>query len=610
MKRTNLNVQQDPSNAGQSMLNGAMILTISMVIVKVIGLLYKWPLVNIYGIVGKGIFSSAFILYSTVYAIAIAGLPIAVARMVSERVATGRLRDAEEIRKVASRLFYVTGFIGMIAMFALAYPYAKYLCTGQLQALPAILAVAPSIFFCCGMSIYRGYYEGLRNMIPTAVSQVIEALCKLILGIALALLCMRLGQMEFLRHGTVFGNPVADMYAANAALYPWAAAASIIGITVGTVLGFVYLWLRHMIKGDGFTREQMVNAPPAKPRVELRREMIKLAIPMVLSAVILNITNFIDSTNVQALLENMVVKHADIIDGIYQNVFSLNKTPFDQKASAIFGIYTTVLDFRNLIPTIVTALGISALPSISAAWALRQKQTVQKTINSVLRVSLMISLPAGFGLTVLSDEIPRLFFESDNPGLTEHAAPLMVMFGLSTALMSISSPITNMLQGIGRTDIPVISLVVGAVVKIVSNFILVGNPSINIQGAPIGSILCYVAIVSINLAMLLRISKAKVKLLSVLWKPLFCAVLSGAAAWIAKTTVQRFDLVAKILPSFSAEHGEKITLVAAIGCAIVAATIIYLISMLLCRVITADDLEMLPKAKKLKKVLAKFDLLG
>jgi stage V sporulation protein B len=584
------------------MLNGAMILTISMALVKVIGFFYKMPLNNIFLMEGRGVFNSAFNLYSPVYAIAITGLPIAVARMVSERVALGKFRDVREIQKVAHRLFLFVGVAGLLVLLALAYPYAVFYCTRGVLALPAILAIAPAIFFCCAMSIYRGYYEGLRNMIPTAVSQVLEALCKLILGIFLASLCMRLGAAEYKRSGTVFGQSAASEAAANSLLYPWAAAASIIGITLGTVVGLVYLVLRHKIRGDGITREQLVNSAPAEPRKKLRHEMITIAIPMVLSSVVLNLTNLIDTTNVQRILINLVANHSDVIERIYADAFRLAGTEKDGQASYISGIYGAMLDFRTLIPTIVTALGVSALPAISAAWALKDKGSVQRTINSVIRISLMISLPAGFGMAVLYREIPMLFFEKSNPGMTEHAAPILLMFALSTALMSVSAPITNLLQGIGRTDVPVKSLLVGAVVKIASNFILVGNPEINILGAPIGSILCYVAIVTINLGVLLKVSRVKLHLTTVLWKPLFCSGISAAAAWAAKGLMQLFAAKAGV----DGRLLQLLVMAAAIG----AAVLVYAISMLLTHAVTEEDLEMLPKGKKIGKTLAKYGLLG
>jgi len=591
-----------------------MILTVSMVLVKVIGLLYKLPLANAYMMEGKGYFSNAFDIYLPIYAIAVTGLPIAVARMVSQRCAQGQFRDAREIHRVARRLFLIVGIAGTALLLAIAYPFAKYFAAGDMESIPSILAIAPTVFFCCAMSSYRGYYEGLRDMKPTAVSQVLEALCKLVLGLALAMLVMKIGVNEFNASGTVplpamawppvRYLPAASEDVAKNLLYPWASAASILGITAGSVLGLVYLWLRHKLKGDGITQEQLLLSPQPEGKKKLLREMVTVAIPMVISSVILNVTNMIDVFNVNFILKRTLLKFPEVIERIYGASFALAGTVPGIKARTtyIWGLYNTALDFRTLIPTIITALGVSALPAIAAAWTLRDKDTVHRHINQVLRIALMISLPAGFGMAVLSKEIMTLFYEKANPGMAVHAAPMMMVFGVATALMSISAPIISMLQGVGRTDVPVKSLIAGLVVKVAANTFLVGIPAINVNGATIGTVLFYAVIVSINLFMLLRVSKTKVRVMSVFVKPLFCAVLSAAAAWLAK------DLLLRFLSG--GDLSERMVMLLAVVAAIGAAVLIYAVSMLLSRAVAAEDLEILPMGKKLAKVLAKRKLLG
>jgi stage V sporulation protein B len=455
------------------------------------------------------------------------------------------------------------------------------------------------------MSIYRGYYEGLRNMQPTAVSQVMEALCKLLLGLTLAILVMKFGQQEFAAKGTVFGRPMASQALANSALYPWSAAASIVGITVGTLVGFLYLILRHAWKGDGITLEQLALAPPAQPRQGLQKELIKIAIPIVLSSTILNVTNFIDNTNVKRLLGLTRANFPDIINAIYGRAFALADVVETDRTNYIWGVYNTTLDFRTLVPMIVTALGVSALPAISAAYALHKRDAVQSTINSVLRVSMMVSLPAGFGMAVLARQIMQVFYENKNPGMTAHAAPILMLFGVFTWLMSISAPILSMLQGIGRTDVPVKTLMIGTAAKLGANYMLVSNPRVNVNGAAIGTVIFFSIIVAGNLYMLLRVTKTKLKLSSVIWKPLLCAGLSAAAAWVAR------DLATRFTPArLTGMLQGRMQLLAEIGCAMAAAVVVYAVTLLLTKAVNAEDLEFLPKGKKIGKLLAKHGLLG
>ena len=157
----------------QTMLNGALILMIATAIGSIIGALYKLPLTALIGEVGRGYFASAYQIYVPIYAISMAGLPVAVSKLVSEYIASNRYRDALNVKKIAGRMFLITGIAGTLLLMILAFPYSLWICE-KTQTVWSILAIAPSIFFCCLMSTYRGYYEGSRNMIPTAVTELIE----------------------------------------------------------------------------------------------------------------------------------------------------------------------------------------------------------------------------------------------------------------------------------------------------------------------------------------------------------------------------------------------------------------------------------------------------
>ena len=579
-----------------------MVLTMSIALVKIVGLLFKLPLTNVIEVEGMGFFHSAYEIYLPIFAIAITGLPIAVSRMVSQRCSLGLYNDVRAIHRVARRLFWVTGGAGTLLILALAYPYAVFASSGGLLALPAVIVIAPTVFFCCAMAAYRGYYEGLRNMVPTATSQVIEALGRLVLGLSFAFLVMRIGSQQFQATGMVFGRVVASEEQALSYLRAIAAAAAILGIALGAIFGLLYLWLRFRMKGDGITREQLLMAPPPARSRKLLREMLVMAVPMVISSSILNITNFIDAVLVQWLLGRSLVNHSEIIEEIYGATFALANTAPGREANYIWGVYSIAMTFRTLIPTVVAALGVSSLPVIAAAWTQRRKDTVQHTINTVLRMAMMISLPAGFGMAVLARPIMELFYGRSNPGMYVHAAPILTIFGVFTALMAISMPVISILQGIGRTDIPVKSLLVGMVVKIGVNVWLVSNPRINVTGAAVGTVLFFAVIVSMNLFMLLRVTKTKVRVNSVLIKPLFCAILCAAAAWLVNSFGMRF--LPQVLES------GRLVLLAQIVLATGAGVVIYAISMLLTRAVSAEDLKNLPGGKKIEKMLAKRGILG
>ncbi len=594
-----------------------MMLMFGVVLVKLIGALFKIPLTDMLGATGRGYFNSAYEVYTPIFAISMAGLPVAVSRMVAENVALNKHREARMVFNVSKRIFILVGVIGTLVLLIAAYPYTRFVAGSK--SLPAVLCVAPSIFFCCFMSAYRGYYEGLRNMTPTAISQVIEALGKLLIGLALAKIVISIGMNQYeagmLASGnvsaTVFGNAVTSDTEANSVIIPWAAAGAVLGVTVGSIASTVFLMICHKIKGDGFERVQLVNSPKSAPSDVLAKEMIKIAIPMVISALVLNITNLVDTMTIQSRILSALNADFDTVLQMHSESFNeavrlsrLNLNDIKEVKNYLWGAYGMALDFKNLVPTITIQLGVSALPALAAAWAVKDKKSTKSTIETVIRIGMLIALPAGIGMAALAEPILNIIYaRGSSSDAIAVVTPILVAYGLATPVMAISTPTTNMLQAIGRTDIPVKSVVVGAIVKIICNFVLVGNPKINIYGAVVGTILFYVVIVVCNLTSLLRISKVKVNWASVLVKPLICASLCGVTAYAANgllTTVFPSD------PSQSIFNMGTISAVISIGLAVV----VYAISLLLIKGIAREDVIVLPKGEKIAKTLEKYGLLG
>ena len=581
----------DKKRKNQSLLNGALILSLATIIVKVIGVIYKIPLSNMIGTVGRGYFDSAYNLYVPIYTISMAGLPVAISNMVSKAMAMGHYRDVKIIHKVAKRIFLIVGIIGTVVMLGLAYPYA--MSARNMDVIPAVLVITPSIFFCCVMSSYRGYYNGLSNMTPTAVSQVFEAVGKLIFGLLCARWVISYGYSRFEAGLTVFGRTVTNEAEALSAIYPYAAAGAAAGVTLGTVLGMVYLLIMHKVKGDKITNQELATAPKPEQSGVIAKKLIKFAIPVALSSLVFSITNLIDSITIQNRLEYMIANNLDYIRNLYSAEL-VGILDADIK-SFLYGAYSLSLDFRNLIPSITMTLGISAIPTLSAAWAVKNKQKIKVSVESVLRVTMLVAMPCGIGMGVLAQPILAAFYGSgESASGVSIAAPVLTAYGFSIFLMALSQPMTNMLQALDKTKIPLISLSIGAIAKLIANFIFVAIPSINVNGAVIGTILCYVIIFVIDFVALVTTTKIKVNVVSVFLKPIFSGVLCGIGAYTSYGIFNRF------LPDFSVKN--LFCLAVAIG----FGGIIYVISMLLIKGIAKDDIIMLPKGEKIAKILAKF----
>lgn len=584
----------------QSLLNGALVLVLATAFVEVIGVLYKIPLTELIGTMGRGYTGTAFNIYIPVYNIAMAGLPVAISKLVAQSVAEGHFNNVKKIFKIAFRLFFAAGAIGTVVLLILAYPYAKSM--KALESLPSIFMIAPAVFVCCVMATYRGYYSGLRNQNPSAVSQMFEVVGKLAFGLGLAYVVQRYGMSCFEQGLPVFGKECSTSSDAVMALTPYAAAASIFGVTMGAVCSLMFLVIRHKIVGDKITAEELAASPAADTGKNIAKLMFAIAVPVVVSTLVMNITNLIDSWAIQYRLQYAIDSGLPIISDMYSEALSIaDKMTNVQLKSYLYGAYEIALDFRNLVPTITTTLGMSAIPVLAEAWTLKNKLMIRSSIESVMRIAMLISLPTGIGMAILSKDLLNIMYGmSDSISIS---ATVMTIYGCFTFIMAAAQPLINMLQAIGRADIPMKSVSIAAVVKVIINFILIGIPGINIMGAIVGTFCFYLITVSVNLNALIKETGVKLSYKSVFFKPLFCALMCGFAAWAVSGLCRNF------IPAF--EFGSRVsndTVSAVIG--IIAAVIVYVLALLFSKTIVKEDVKMLPKGEKICKVLEKYDLIG
>lgn len=559
----------------QSLLSGALILVVATLIVKIISAVYKIPVTNLIGATGMGYYSTAYKIYLPIWSISMAGLPVAVSKLISENMAQGRYNDVKSIFKISLKAFIVTGTAGTLLLVAIAYPYAKFIAKAP-EALPVILCIAPAILICCVMSAYRGYYEGMRNMLPTAISQVTESLVKLVFGLGFTYASLKYCQANNINKAEV--------------MYPILASAAILGVTAGTLGSQIYLWIKMKKTGFGFTQEELFLAPQAKTNNQILKSLITLAIPIVFTSLISNVATLIDAATVQNRLAAAVTAGEASIRQMYPNI-----APGTEKLNVyLYGCFDVGETLRNMIPQITLTLGVSSLPALAQYWAVNDKKNIKISIESVLRICMLISLPAGIGMGVLSQPILSLLYGRSQPDIQYICKDILQIFGFSMFLYALSSPVTTLLQAIGKAKIPAISFGCACAVKIVLNYVLVAMPEFNIKGAAISTVVCYSISVVVNYIFLIKYTKVKINYLSVLIKPLIASVLSGATAWGVNYILSRFSIKEYIVTAL----------------AILAAALVYVISLLLLKALSKDDVLMLPKGEKIAKVLAKFNFLG
>ncbi|MBR1810565.1 MAG: polysaccharide biosynthesis protein [Clostridia bacterium] len=587
----------------QTLLNGALVLIMSTVIVKLISIFYKIPITNILGTVGRSYYNSAYAIFIPVYSVALAGLPTAMSRLVAHYMALGEYRHVRQTLRVTRKLFILTGLLGTLALALLAWPYA--VSAKKPEAFSSILMLAPCVFFCCVMSTYRGYYNGLRNMTPTAVSEVIEAVGKFAVGVILARYVVDLGLRQYAATGVVFGTACASDSEAMSAIYPYAAAAAVLGVTLSTALAFFYLWLRYRIKGDGITKAELATAPAPPRQKALAKQLLAVALPIVASTIIFNLTNLIDSWTIQNRLGTITATHLDVLRAMYGDALRAGAVLDGDVADYLYGAYEIASDFRNLLPSITVTFGISAIPVLSEAWTIKDHRAIRSSIESVIRMSMMISMPLGMIMGILAKPILTVFYSGNASVMSaiDISSATMMIYCVTAFIFSITQPLTNMLQAIGRMDIPLISLAVGAIFKVGINFFLISIPEVNIYGAIVGTLVSYVLVSLIDVIALVKIAKVKVSIRSVFTKPLFCSLIGGAAAWAVYGMVSR---LLSSIPALASETRHVNYVSVALVVAAVFAVAFYVIFMFLTRAVEKDDVKMLPKGNKIVKILEKY----
>lgn len=519
--------KQPEARVRQSFLHGALLLTAGVLLVKVVGALFKIPLSAVITEDGMGYFSTAYSFYNVIFSIATAGFPVAVSRMVSENDSLGRWRDVRRIKQAASPVFLLTGAVGTGLMVLGAPLYTR--AVGNAGALPAMLALAPSVLLCSLAAVYRGYYEGLRNMTPTTVSQVIEALAKLLFGLSGAYFVMARASREFAASGTVLGRAVADGAEAQRTICAFGAAAAILGVTLGSALSLLYLHLRDR-RGDGIPAAQLARAPQPQPRRTLARQLVRSSIPIAVGAVAMSISGLIDASFLQTRIAHILRTDPAPLLAMYAG--SIPQANLDAPESIpnyLFGCYNMALTLFMIVPSVTQAFGVSALPSVTHAFARGVKAELRAAMETVLRATSIFALPAGIGLSVLAGPIARLVY-GDRPSTPIIAAALAAM-GAASIFAAVTTPLGSMLQAVGHMELPVILVLSGLVVKVVLNYILAGVPQINILGGGISTLVCYVLVTVAELFALVRITGIRFDFVSTVFKPLLAAGCCGAAAY-------------------------------------------------------------------------------
>ena len=514
-------------------------MALAVAIVKVLGAFYKIPLNRLIGDEGFGYFNTAYDIYSVLLMVSTTGLPVAMSRMIAEARTLGQTKQIQRIFQTALRVFLGLGLVGTVGMALLCHQLAALM--SQEESWFAILCLSPAVLFICLISAQRGFFQGQGNMVPTSVSQVMEAVCKLAVGLTLAyILNKATGKMSY------------------------AAGGAILGVSFGTVISTVYL--SHKRRRAVETLHESCLDPTVYSRKTTFKKLLSIAIPITLGAAGLQIITTIDAAVYMAQLKGAagLAKEADGLKGIY----NFTQTIF------------------NLPCAFITPISVSAIPAITEQLTLRRRRAANHVAESATRVMALISMPCAIGLTVLSEPIMRLLGGYTEQRL-ELASTLMSILAFCVFFNSFVLVLNAIMQAHGYVYIPVVNMIIGGIAKVLINLILVGNPRINIVGVPVGTVISYMLIAMLDLVAIHRVLRNPPSLLPNVVKPALAALAMGAAAF----GLNRLSLAIGL------------PIILRTGVCILGAGVIYVALVLVLKVITREDCALLPKGDKIARLL-------
>lgn len=522
----------------QKFLHGAAILTAGTILTKIIGALYKIPLNRIIGTEGFGHFNMAYNIFNVLLTISTAGLPIALSRMISEASALNNRRQIQHIYRVSLRIFLGMGLVSSAFMLFLSPALARFM--RDPGAVYSIAALSPAVLFLCLSSSLRGYFQGQQYMTPTAVSQILEALSKLVLGLGAVYVFLRLG----------FGTAQT-------------AGAAIAGVTAGSVFSALYLILVYRRKHLVLTAHDL--AQPVEDSGVTARRLLALAIPITLGAAGIQIFNALDSMIIQSRLQDSL--------GLSTSA-----------ATSLFGTYSAAQTFYMLPPSLIQPLAIGIIPAVTAALTTRQEQEARRVAESAIRMTALIALPCGAGLAILASPIQALVYGYDRQTL-ETAGPILALLGCAVIFHCMVTVTNAILQAHGYVYIPIYTTLAGGVVNLFLHIVLVSR--FGITGAAIATI-CYCGIIMfLNIAALHKRLTHPPRILVIFVRPMAATALMAAGAYL----------------SYEAVIAHTGSLLISVGLSIAAACLIYAVMILSMGVITWDDCMLLPNGQKIARLL-------
>lgn len=453
----------------QSVTKGFAILSIAGILAKVFSLIYIPALINILTDEGYGIYMAAYQIFAFIFVLTNSGIPVAISKLVSELIATENYKDALKSFRIARYMLLFLGFI-MAVFTALASGMLANM-VGYKKAQLAVLALAPSILFTSVSSAYRGYFQGMGNMTPTAVSQVIEQIVNIIFSLIFAVLFIKYGLEAGCAGGTV-------------------------GTSLGALISALFLIYCHKKKGAIKVRDKSSIKDEKYSVAYLTKKIIHYGLPITLC---------------------VGMNSAGILVDVYNTKSRLLVAGFSEvNATVLYGYLAKYQQLINVPIAIISSLSMAVLPVIAGAAARKDKKQVKSNINYAFRTCFLIAIPSAVGLGVLAEPIYKMLHIGGGVEIMKYGVVVLV-------LMAVAQIQTTILQSINKLYAATLYSIIGIVLKIFVNYLLIAKPSINIMGAIYGSAIGFLIPIMLNHRMIKKTLRVRFNIITPAIRPFIAA---------------------------------------------------------------------------------------
>ena len=524
-------------NKKQNFLQGTALLAMATAIVKVIGAIYKIPLNAIIGKQGFSYYSTAYEIYNVLLMISTAGLPVAMSRMISQASSLGHNNRIRRIYSTARAIFLTLGIAGSLLMTLFCRQLAQF--QNQPDAWAAIGALGPCVLLICIMSTFRGFFQGHGNMLPTSVSQVLEAIVKLIVGMLAALLLLKATKSVSL-----------------------AAGGAILGVTVSCMASSVYLFGKFRKAYSALESSDEA----AESYSETAKRLLAIAIPITIGSAGLQILTMLETK-------------------IYMGqLLGLGYTQLE--ADSMKGIYNMSQTIYNMPCAFITPITISIIPAITAHLTLLDHKAAKATEESAARVTGLICMPCAFGLATLAGPVTALLGGYTGADLTLSTS-LMTIMGFNIMFNAVVLLTNAMMQAHGHAVVPVINMFIAGIMRLAVVYMLTGNPNIGIVGTPVGAMICFLCIAVLNVFSMRRVMENPPAIVKNLFKPFLAAAIMGVCVYSALQLLVKLGISSRLILC---------------GLPIGVGVVVYCVAAVLLKAITREDCLLLPKGAKIAKL--------